>query len=524
MDIFAKDFDPYTLTKPQLRSTLGEHGVVDLPPANAKKDELVELLLDRVIRPAQQKQAKTTKKGSTKQSVRASSHGIEFLDGSGKVGSPAPPKLSDDEETPEPRKRGRPRTKKTVEESNFSDDNPFQSPARPTTKAKTATPQSTAKDSKVATVLIDKTPVKSTPKRTFTPLPFPDKVAIEALTQKEHKVLKFCNALSAVLKFFLRMTLLALVAGYVYFSFIKPFPFCDKNAPKRSIRFDSVGKFVESISNYCIPCPSHGTCTGGKLKCDDKYVEKRGLWFSSSCVIDKHKLSTLEDMLNTAKMLLNSQLGSFKCGQCESSSMTGPQLKKLLAEYKRPAAPRVWNSETSKFDEYWKLFVEEIKANASAYGITYKDGKLSGNEPIMPLKCRIILGGKQFVAKYQRYIFLSIAILVLMSVFRRFLANRNKMARIADEMIEKVIKRLIEQDFASRRNSTTPSALSISHLRDSLLVDLNLDSKTKKYIWESVYKIVSGNSNIREYVTSVRGEQHKVWEWIGNPSSARKEL
>lgn len=53
---------------------------------------------------------------------------------------------------------------------------------------------------------------------------------------------------------------------------------------------------------------------------------------------------------------------------------------------------------------------------------------------------------------------------------------------------------------------------------------LSLDQPSKKAIWDNVYKIVSGNSNVREYVSTIRGEQHKVWEWIGIAASSASPM
>jgi hypothetical protein len=94
-------------------------------------------------------------------------------------------------------------------------------------------------------------------------------------------------------------------------------------------------------------------------------------------------------------------------------------------------------------------------------------------------------------------------------------------------MIQQVFAKLQQQHQQVNRErqqfsmQTIPSpTLSINQLRDTLMIgvgnsSLTLDQPTKKAIWDNVYKIVSSNSNVREYVSTIRGEQHKVWEWIG---------
>ena len=111
-------FDAAKLTKPQLRSILAEHGVMDLPPAAARKEALLELFTQHVAgRAGAIKRARSQ--------VRASDKGIAFLD---ERSQPSPKRSPGAEGRP---KRGRPRSsKKGTDDGEGEEQGPLKSPTR----------------------------------------------------------------------------------------------------------------------------------------------------------------------------------------------------------------------------------------------------------------------------------------------------------------------------------------------------------------------------------------------------------
>jgi len=55
------------------------------------------------------------------------------------------------------------------------------------------------------------------------------------------------------------------------------------------------------------------------------------------------------------------------------------------------------------------------------------------------------------------------------------------------------------------------------HLRDLLLADVHSPARRQE-IWTKVENVVERNSNVRASSREVRGELHRVWEWIGSSS------
>jgi hypothetical protein len=85
--------------------------------------------------------------------------------------------------------------------------------------------------------------------------------------------------------------------------------------------------------------------------------------------------------------------------------------------------------------------------------------------------------------------------------------------RKVDELVQTVLQCLAEQDALNRRDPTRPSTLSVPQLRDALFMNAPVRDKTR--LWPQVCAAIALNSNVRESVMSIKGEQHRVWEWIG---------
>ena len=67
------EFDPKKLTKAELRSIMASHGILDLPPATSKKEELLDLFYKEII-------AKKKLIIESRKNIKAKSDGIIFLD------------------------------------------------------------------------------------------------------------------------------------------------------------------------------------------------------------------------------------------------------------------------------------------------------------------------------------------------------------------------------------------------------------------------------------------------------------
>jgi len=76
-----------------------------------------------------------------------------------------------------------------------------------------------------------------------------------------------------------------------------------------------------------------------------------------------------------------------------------------------------------------------------------------------------------------------------------------------------ICKILKEQSAQHRCDPAVPSFISTNQLRDAVLIKCS--SREKILLWSKIMAEVSKNSNIVESITIFRGEQTRVWEWIG---------
>jgi len=554
-------FDPSRLTKPQLRSILGEHGVTDLPAANAKKEVLLDLFERRVRQRANEIRR-------SKQGVRASVKGITFLD---KQSQPSP-KMS-----PE----NRPKIMSVVASS------PRKSPVRRRDRSispvkVTSPPTSTSADSiqsTVSTIKVKKprgrskapkedarsqsksrtaavskpvgTPVRmlqdELPIRSDSPTSATIKLqrrlgfiasannmslAQEAITpvyadspskmkglpsppRLKKALVKLGYGLFALLKFIFALALTIFVAIYLRWKFVYPIPYCDTNSALKP--FYPEVDVMTSLKNLCLPCPEHGDCSKGKLVCANGHIkQKRWLLLGEVCAIDWQRFSKAEDLLKNIKMLLRERQGAFQCRQCPTPTLGESALKAALTSSRFNRAS--WAGED--FESYYKLAILDVQKDPDHHGLTLMGDASAGQQRIFlssiakfSWRCQLYLLVSYFVDTYRWHLIgFSLAFLLIVYFYFRLRTARWERKKV-DELVQTVLQCLAEQDALNRRDPSRPATLSVPQLRDALF--MNASSKEKARLWPLVCSAIANNSNVRESVMSIKGEQHRVWEWIG---------
>lgn len=134
--------------------------------------------------------------------------------------------------------------------------------------------------------------------------------------------------------------------------------------------------------------------------------------------------------------------------------------------------------------------------------------------PTMSIGCRTRLVMGAFYRTYKMKIWTSG--LVLLSIFYSWfrLRTRSRQQRRVEELVQAVLQILAEQDALNRRDPTIPSSISIHQIRDALF--FKSSARQRATLWPTVCQAIGRNSNVRETVMSIKGEQHRVWEWIGS--------
>ncbi|KAG8874645.1 inner nuclear membrane protein enriched at telomere/subtelomere region [Tulasnella sp. 331] len=85
------------------------------------------------------------------------------------------------------------------------------------------------------------------------------------------------------------------------------------------------------------------------------------------------------------------------------------------------------------------------------------------------------------------------------------------------QLVEEALDTLEDRELAYHADpvSTAEPYVVPVHLRDLILRDEHSPSGRQR-VWEKVMKVVEGNANVRTNMEEVRGEDTKVWRWIGS--------
>lgn len=556
-------FDPNKLTKPQLRSLLGEHGVTDLPPANAKKEVLVGLF-ERNVR------ARAAEIRRERMAVKASAKGITFLDKqshpspkgsspvkSSKVASPfvKPQAAVKSQRSVSPSRRARSRSR-SPSPMKVRESLPIAivDQAVPAKKGRPGRPKGSGKESRsrskssvrrsVEPLPRSSTPVRelerALPSRSDSPasatlklqrrlgyiasvnnMPLAQEAIIYAESPSRMKgiskprswglagPLRWLGSLAlSLLQLAMFMFITLIAAVYLRWKFVYPLPYCDTGAPAPPM-YPEVD-LTTSLKGLCLACPEHGTCTRGRLACAEGYI-KRSRWvlLGETCTPDWQRFSKAEALVKAIKTVLRERQGSFQCRQCPSPALPDQALRAALTSARFHRAS--WAG--PDFESYYRLAILDIVKDPEHHGL-----KLMGNE-----QQRIFLSSvAKFSWRCQLYMFaeahqrqlIFVSTIVLASIYFYFRLKRSAWERRkVDELVQTVLQCLAEQDALNRRDPSRPSTLSVPQLRDALF--MNASVKEKACLWPKVCASIAANANVRESVMAIKGEQHRVWEWIG---------
>ncbi|KAL1924823.1 uncharacterized protein VTP21DRAFT_4477 [Calcarisporiella thermophila] len=368
---------------------------------------------------------------------------------------------------------------------------------------------------------------------------------------KSPPVIKEEYSLSSILV----LCLALLVAfGIWYRSAIIRVGYCGEDG--RPAHRKNVGEGMSMFKNIssklvpsCIPCPEHATCTNGEfINCDKEFVPQTHLLslggllpFPLRCVTDDAKLTQVQLTVDTIRRELSLRAGQVICGHVKKDRELLTQLQgnimvngileeKLKEQLKDRKSPEIGDD---AFNEYWQLALEDLSRRPGYVDfVTHPNsGKLylSSREPWLPLGCKIKLQLVNFLWQHIAIISGSGGALLFLVYIRHYIYARKRDNKLVTKLVQNVLSRLENQE---RLHYTDPvqfphPELAIVHLRDALLKGEQSAGRRHK-LWERVRRIVENNANVRVLVKEIKGEQHRVWCWVGayNPNrhvSGREE-
>ena len=288
------EFDPKKLTKAELRSIMASHGILDLPPATSKKEELLDLFYKEII-------AKKKLIIESRKNIKAKSDGIIFLD-----------------------EASRP------------------SPKKPKTPSK----------NKVESISVESKSriTENAIERPITPITVSTYKLVSRLENLQQKKLvlpdKFIRINLSFLKIFTTSFIIVSLMLLIYLKFLYDWPVYTDEQLRNLTQ--------KPIFYLKCPIPSNsiaGSCSDGKLYCSNGYIEKRNwLKFGSSCVIDKERMSTIQRIKKRMLNELQTRLGASHCHDNISPFIERDELQTIVSKYFK-------NIKSKTFLDYFEICI-----------------------------------------------------------------------------------------------------------------------------------------------------------------------
>lgn len=113
------------------------------------------------------------------------------------------------------------------------------------------------------------------------------------------------------------------------------------------------------------------------------------------------------------------------------------------------------------------------------------------------------------------YIGLFVGIITLFFGRQRLIQRRIE-ARTVANLVQEALDNLQDQEYQYHIDPVnTPEPFIVpAHLRDLILQEEH-SPQVRQRLWKQVENIVEGNANVRANREEVRGEDTRVWRWVG---------
>jgi hypothetical protein len=498
--LLAPDFDPNTLTIPQLKSALGKFGA-PVPPRQERKATYVQLYRDHI-----------STNPKLRRRVVPSAQGVTVVKASGSPDKKATKKIQ--EETR--------RTK--ADRSSFSNDNPFQKPV--------ALSSDSEVDEEYEQLLMDEppspVPIRSRSKSAVRkpispprPMRFvaPEQLKVagymdprELMSRARRR--RAASASSLWAKILFGILLVSATCIGIYLQQYRSLPYCGSDIEPEAE--DSLYFGVPVPLPSCRKCPPHATCHGNDIeKCTNGYLIRKPVFpLHSFCAADVAKYAYIDAMASELESLLSSHAGLVECGEL----VDHPYLSQERA--KSQIRLGHLDLEDERFDSYWDLLMDDLQSgNSGSRSFEVKQrGESSvflSHRPAYPLMCRIIKTFAELLEAYRwTLVGICVALVSLLFGYVKYNQSQRRKRRVLD-LVDGVVEALIKQESLFRTGMDVRSAVSISQLRDFFLPNIRSMNDRRK-LWDEVRKELLHNSSVRETVVLVEGEQHDAWQWIGS--------
>ncbi|KAJ1915056.1 inner nuclear membrane protein enriched at telomere/subtelomere region [Tieghemiomyces parasiticus] len=291
----------------------------------------------------------------------------------------------------------------------------------------------------------------------------------------------------------------------------------------------------------CIPCPHRAVCADGTIaRCEEGFMLRPHplanpvFPFPDQCIPDTVKLAKVEQVSDEIFRVLSERLGQLQCNWRQYDRFTKTQDEVSLVEagglpedhlYAQVYSLKEPDVSNAEFAEVWQLALRNIKQwddrveyvlieTAPGQDTLYLISRVAH----LPLRCRVKNALFHVLSTYLREVMGLLVVLTVVLFIRARYRRYVRESRLVEELVHAAVQRLVQQEHLHYVDPTQhPSnALSVTQLRDVLVTPAYAASAAARHrLWERVRKRVEHNANVRVRMTQVKGEPHRVWEWIG---------
>ncbi|KAG0152092.1 hypothetical protein CROQUDRAFT_70914 [Cronartium quercuum f. sp. fusiforme G11] len=302
---------------------------------------------------------------------------------------------------------------------------------------------------------------------------------------------------------------------------------------------EGVSQIVEVASSLgilpdCTGCPAHAICEKGELRgCEVDYVLTQSLfgsWVNAwmpmimgpKCLPDTAKLVKIAERAHEILQVLKVKRGSVVCGMGMAGVEAEIDEKTEVRAYgmpERELKERVLGTQKvgEMDEEIFRLALKDLEKYEEV--VVLEGWYATGNSKSMEMswKCRMKLGMYKLIKRF-KLILMSLVCIGVGWIYLKLKLHRiSEEKKKVKELVEITLTKLRDESWVHHTNPTLkPNAfIASAHLRD-LILSYEHSPIARQKLWKKVETIIEGNSNIRTKLSEQRGENIKVWEWIGS--------
>ncbi|KAI9296495.1 hypothetical protein K502DRAFT_340893 [Neoconidiobolus thromboides FSU 785] len=294
--------------------------------------------------------------------------------------------------------------------------------------------------------------------------------------------------------------------------------------------------YFDFLLPTCIPCPKHAVCQNHQIQyCKKGYIllphpmNSKLFPLSASCVIDLSQVLKINQLYLKSLEKLKENAGLVKCyGEkkfVREEYLKFDDVKKLVLEKGIKHDTDLLEFNTLFEKSYQQLLVDDDILKKT---IINKEGQeiilIKSKIEKYSIYCQLkLIYLKWMKIYYKEILFLNCLMAALIYFYYKYQIYCNEKMKV-NQLYHQVIQELIDRDHLSLQNPSKypENSIGINLLRDHLLTMEYKDINQRQYIWNQVCQLIENNSNIRKYQKDIKGDDHHVWEWIGDSLTFNK--